>query len=83
MSYTIKNPITWVADNPVPWKLVLKMAADALYKTIKDKGKPFYSERSSSTESQKVVKPPMLMVQSIFVSLVLAAVPQTKFEKKS
>ena len=40
-----------------------KVAADALCKIIEGKGKPLDSERCSSIQSPKDVKPPMLMVQ--------------------
>ena len=48
-----------MAEKSVPGKL----ASDALCKIIECKGKPVDSERSSSTQSPKDVKPPMLIVQ--------------------
>ena len=47
-----------MADKSVPSKL----AADAICKIIECKGKPLDSERSSSSQSPKDVKPPMLMM---------------------
>ena len=50
---TNQYPVIWSAN----------VAADALHKIIEGKGKSMDSERSSSSQSPKDVKPSMLMVQ--------------------
>ena len=52
-----------MAENSVLWNLVRKRGADALCKIIEGKGKHLESERSSSTQSPRDVKPTKLMIQ--------------------
>ena len=76
------NREQWLT-NQYPENWSAKVAADSLCKIIEGKGKFMDSERSSSTQSPKDVKPTMLILQYISNQSQVFCREVTKFNKRS